>query len=162
MKDKPERYRQLEERVWANLNQSGLLPKIVAKSGHAGDTLEYAGVEFWNEFQLNKSTHQYMMWIQIMIQHKKHRQPVTPKIYRFTKGADEQRGICEQIWEGVTEGDIQYMAHVAAEEYSAGRRWMDNSQRVSMDKFFPAIQRKDVVVELIPDLAQYKVYIKNK
>ena len=161
MYKKPERYKQLEARVWQNLNQTGLLPQILEHSAHADDISNYVGVEFHDEFQLNTRTREYMMWIQVYIRHKEPIQPVTSKIYRLTEDATQQQSICAQIWNGISEEDIIFIAQSSAEEYSSGGRWMDVSQKISMAKFLPAIQEERVCVGLIPRLAQYKVYVRK-
>ena len=109
MHKKPERYKQLEARVWQNLNQTGLLPQILEHSAHADDISNYVGVEFHDEFSLNTRTREYMMWIQVYIRHKEPTQPVTPKIYRLTEDAAQQQSICAQIWNGISEEDIIYL-----------------------------------------------------
>ncbi len=137
------------------------MPQIITQSVHADDLPNYVRVEFYDEFQWNTRTNEYMMWIKICIEHRESVQPVTPKLYRLTKDETEQRRICAQIWSGISEEDIQFIAQSAAEEYSNGGRWMDVSQRISMAKFLPAIQEGRVCVELIPNHAQYMVYVKK-
>ncbi|MBS3102103.1 hypothetical protein J4458_01485 [Candidatus Woesearchaeota archaeon] len=161
MYHKPQRYKELEDRVWQNLNRSKLLPQILARSAHVNDISNYVGVEFHDEFQLNTRTNEYMMWIQIYIRHKEPVQPATPKIYRLTEDITQQQRICAQIWDGVSEEDIRCIAQSSAEEYSKGDKWMDVSQKISMARFLPAIKEGRVCVELIPTLAQYKVYVKK-
>ncbi len=161
MYKKPERYLQLEAKVWQNLNSFGILAEIIARSDHADELSNYVAVEFHDEFQFNTRLKEYGMWVQIYIKHQQMMQPVTPKIYRITNDADQQRQLCEQIWEGISKDDLIFIAKSSAEEYAAGGRWMDQSQTISMAKFLPAAQKGEVNLELSSRLAQYFIFARK-
>lgn len=161
MNNKPQKYGEIEERIWQNLNRSGLLPQIIAKSGHADDVSNYVGVELFNEFAESTRTGEPTMFIQAYIRHKRPIQPVTPKIYRFSRDIEQQKQICAQIWDGISEKDIEFIARTSAEEYSSGQRWMDSRKKTAMAQFLPALREGRVTAELIPEYAQYKVFAKR-
>lgn len=150
----------LQERVWQNLQSSGLLELILSKSHHADNPSRYIGVKFWRELQPGGDRH-YYMWIQIAIEHQHGSQPVTPKLYRITDSEQEQRDLCGQIWEGISIDDIVKVAAISAEEYHSGRKWMNPSQQIVMEKFYPAVNRGAVKVEIVPYSAQFRVSVQQ-
>ena len=159
-KERPEDHYidELQERIWDNIRLSDIFEKITSKSSHATKIEDYVGVEFYTEFQYNTSVKNHMMWIQINIKHKYGIQPVTPHIYRISKDEEVQKKISNQIWEGITEEDIIYIAERTADKYITGKRCMDQSQKTKMKSFYPAICSGNVAVESIPTHAQYKVF----
>ena len=85
----------LEEIVWANLQTTGILKRILEKSAHGGIESEYRAVKFASELK------QGMMWIEIQIQRISGAGYVSPKIYRLANSTEGQISICSQIWSGV-------------------------------------------------------------
>ena len=171
MLERSEKYKQLEDRIWGNLQTSGLGPQIITSSPHSTDFSNYTRVELWTEFGQNVDTHQYMMWIQINIKHKDspqsvtpkiYHQPVTPKIYRMTRDTQEQTRISKVIWNGVTEDDIKFIAAEESEGYRSGRRSLRPGDVPEFDRFYQELKTGNVSVEVSPKFAQYRVFATKK
>ena len=152
-----ERMKRLQEKVWDNLYSSGLLEKILYKSGHADEGV-YDRAEFWSEIGAGKD-HQTKMWLQILIKHVEGKQPVTPKLNRITEDPEEQKKLSGQIWEGITEDDLRFIAKYKADDYHLRdqKNWLSPEQSQAIKALYPAIENGRVKIELIPDYAQYSI-----
>ncbi len=154
-----ERMQRLQGKVWENLHTSGLLQKILGKSEHADEESKYIGAEFWTEIGTNDEDHQTKMWLQIFIKHIEHSQPVTPKIIRITENMEEQKKLSAEIWDGVNEDDLRFIAKFKADDYHSRdqKNWLSPEQSQSIKVLYPAIESGKFKMELIPGYAQYRI-----
>ncbi len=167
-----ERIARLQQKVWNNLRNSGLLQQILNRSDHAGgqsyggqsekdvDQNKYGGTRFWTEIGTDEDEGKPKMWLQIQIMPAQgYGQPVTPKLYRITNDPDEQRHLSEQIWEGITEDDLKFIARFKSEEYHARdqQQWLSPNQSQTIKILRPAFESGKFTIELIPDHAQYRI-----
>ncbi len=158
-----ERIERLQQKVWDNLRNSGLLQQILNQSQHDDDPSKYVGVEFWTDIGASQVDYRTKMWLKINIKHIEHRQPVTPKLYRLTKDPTEQKRISEQIWDGITEEDLRFIAKFKSDDYYSRDQdhGLFQGQSQTIRVLHPAIEAGKFTVELIPDHAQYCFVPKN-
>lgn len=158
-KARKERINALEQLVWQNLKTSEILAKILEKSAHADDISRYVGVKFWAEISVSRETYKKAMWIQIFIEHDTPVQPVTPKLYRITQDAEEQRLLSERIWDGVTPEDLLLIIKAKADMFHkrGEERGLDIDRDIIIKKLYPAIMEGRITIELLSDYAQYRV-----
>lgn len=154
-----ERMQRLQQKVWENLHTSGLLQKILGQSEHADEESKYIGTEFWTEIGTSNDDHQAKMWLQIFIKHVEHSQPVTPKLYRLANDPEEQKKLSAQIWDGVNEDDLRFIAKFKADDYHSRdqKNWLSPEQSQSIKALYPAIEAGKFKMELIPGYAQYRI-----
>ena len=157
--DPKERMERLQKKVWENLHTNDLLQKILSLSEHADEESKYIGVEFWTEIGTSRDDSQTKMWLQIFIKHANHSQPVTPKIYRITDNTEEQKKLSAQIWDGISEDELRFIAKFKADDYHSRdqKNWLSPDQSQSIKVLYPAIESNKFKIELRPDYAQYRI-----
>lgn len=150
-----EKMSRLSQRIWENLRSAGLLERILSNSEHADEASAYTGVKFWSEI----GGHDASLILQILIEHLRGNQPVTPKLYRINSDHSEQKRLSEQIWDGVTEDDVRFIAEQFADNYYERdhKNWLSPEQSRAIRTFYPSIKSGNVKIELVPEYAQFKI-----
>jgi hypothetical protein len=142
-----------EDRIWKNLNESGLLSEIIEHKDNADVKENYHHVAIWCD--LNSS-----MWLQIYIMHIDHsneyRQPVTPELHCITDDVNMQAEMTRKIWHGVYEEDIRLTVDTCIRKFTKlySYQELSTNEMVGLRRFQ---QKACVDVQLLARYAQCKI-----
>ncbi len=161
----------IEQQLWKNLTESGLLEKILSKSEHAVEPSEYTHAKIWSELNTGLD-YKSGLWLQPQIHAptfnaqsgtRVARQPVVPKLYRLSGSTHEQLAIAQRIWEGVSHDDVYQMTLQQLTNFIERERqgWLTVDRAIIFRKLYPAVQEHRVEMELMPLSASYRVRVQE-
>ena len=161
----------IEQQLWKNLAESGLLEKILSKSEHALEPSEYTHAKIWSELSTGID-YKNGLWLEPQIHAptfnaqngtRVARQPVVPKLYRLSESTEEQLAIAQRIWEGVSHDDVYQMTLQQLTYFVERERkgWLTVDRARMLKQLYPAVQEHCIEMELMPLSANYRVRVRE-